>query len=708
MKRIVPLLALAVALAACAPKIAPEDARPHVDHAGDPATSMRPTRDVYVLLLILDGGRADDIYGAAERGELPNLKEHVFDRGVRVKNAVTVFPSVTTCGHQAFITGLLPGHAGITGLDWFDRSSGRVTDYLSWDLLEIKKDMLSKTRPRHADELFTQPDNLLDDLKGIPRAAIYESFHMDVPDRWPYSPLSKPLVYMLKQDHHAVTRDAADAIEALYTRPADQIPRFVMATFLGHDIAQHHHGSGSEEMRAEMAYEDKRFGDIVARMKAAGIWDKTYVVLTSDHGQHPTGEYVSIPRLLRDVGLRPRGFYSARVNTFASQIAITSANIYLNKGDWRDAVTLEDLRSFPRGDGKRIDLISGLVKHPAIELAIVPEAPDRVHVLAEGKHATITRRSFQGTEYFAYDVDLEGGDPLGYSEDAATRDWVGDGRFHSADDWGHASAETQHPDALLQLTQLFDGDRAGDVVITAKTGWHFRPRDYRSSHGGITRDDMRVPLVLGGPDVARGEIDFARTIDVYPTLRRIFGMKVSTERVDGRPLDEALPFVNEELRVAADGRRKDHFAALAALESLLSPGDALGAPAEDPAELFRELKDMDYAAFSAAFRSDVERDAALRREAAEQKRQADERVRELKRMVKEDGHDDYNDGVSGERRELKRVTEQSFILERTLTRLDARLARASRLQQVLDLVRVAGDVDELRHLFVMAQRPAFP
>ena len=115
MKRIALLLALAALTTGCPAHVPPS--------APAPIAGATPSakRDVYVLLLILDGGRADTVYQAVDDGMLPNLKNYIFDRGVRVKDAIAVFPSVTTSGHQSFITGLLPGHSGITGLDWFDR-----------------------------------------------------------------------------------------------------------------------------------------------------------------------------------------------------------------------------------------------------------------------------------------------------------------------------------------------------------------------------------------------------------------------------------------------------------------------------------------------------------------------------------------------------------------------------------------------------------
>lgn len=682
-----------------------------------PDPGKEPVRDVYVLLLILDGARADVVYGAAAAGKLPNMQKHIFERGSKVRTAITTFPSVTTSGHQSFLTGLFPGHSGITGLDWFDRSSGRVTDYLTFDVLAIREDLLNKTGPNHPDELFAQPDNLMDDLEDLPRGAVYEPFHMDIPGASPTHPFFRPAWYFITHDSTGLTMDASARIKVLYDRPADEIPRFTMATFLGHDVAQHHFGTASKELEKELAIEDREVGEIVELMKKAGIWEKTYIVLGSDHGQHRTGKFVSIPKLLRDAGLRPRGFYAANVNTFASQIAITSANIYLNKGkDWRNPVTLDDLRSFPNADGDRIDLVGTIAENKAIEFALVPEPPDVVHVLASGgRHGVLTRRSFEGVDYMSYAV-VAGTDPLRYAELPALAPWVNDGRFHAADDWGNATADSLYPDAPTQLLQLFDGDRAGDIVVTAREGYHFRLRGYESSHGGMGREDMVVPLVISGPDVARGvDIPFARTADVYPTLRRIFGMKVNPSRIDGRPLDELLPWLPDSQRVpprtaltAERAAREDYFAALAALESLLAPIDGTGAAARDPATLFAELKATDYATFSRKLDEELARDTQLRLEVKEMRGQLDLDVHELNIAIRDNGHDVYNDGMFGERKRLKRNRERVYILTRTLARLDSRLGRASRLRQVLDLVRISNDVDELKRLYAAAQkRPAF-
>ena len=150
-----------------------------------------------------------------------------------------------------------------------------------------------------------------------------------------------------------------------------------------------------------------------------------------------------------------------------------------------------------------------------------------------------------------------------------------------------------------------------------------------------------------------------------------------------------------------------YFTALAALEALLAAEDTSGAPAHDPAELFSELKRVDTAVFAASLAAEIGRDATLRREVTLMRDSLGLRVKSLDRTVTTEGRDGYNDEVYGERHELTKDRERSYILARTLDRLDARLARGARLARVLDLVRIAHDVEELRSLYAAARAPAF-
>jgi predicted AlkP superfamily pyrophosphatase or phosphodiesterase len=66
-----------------------------------------------ILFLIVDAGRADVSYDMIRNGELPNIKEHIYDRGTHVENALVAFPTLTLALHPTIMTGYYPGHHGI-------------------------------------------------------------------------------------------------------------------------------------------------------------------------------------------------------------------------------------------------------------------------------------------------------------------------------------------------------------------------------------------------------------------------------------------------------------------------------------------------------------------------------------------------------------------------------------------------------------------
>lgn len=78
------------------------------------------------------------------------------------------------------------------------------------------------------------------------------------------------------------------------------------------------------------------------------------------------------------------------------------------------------------------------------------------------------------------------------------------------------------------------------VVVTLKQGsvWG----DYATGiHGSPYDDDTHVPLVFYGPGVAAGKhAEFARVVDLAPTLAALLGVK-PTEEIDGHPLRGVAP-----------------------------------------------------------------------------------------------------------------------------------------------------------------------
>ena len=97
------------------------------------------------------------------------------------------------------------------------------------------------------------------------------------------------------------------------------------------------------------------------------------------------------------------------------------------------------------------------------------------------------------------------------------------------------SLDSDYPDAAVQILQLFESPRTGDVVVSSKPGYDLRAThenpEHRGSHGSLHRDHMLVPLLVS----RKTRRDHARTADVFPTILRHMGLRVP-DGVDGEAL----------------------------------------------------------------------------------------------------------------------------------------------------------------------------
>ncbi len=94
---------------------------------------------------------------------------------------------------------------------------------------------------------------------------------------------------------------------------------------------------------------------------------------------------------------------------------------------------------------------------------------------------------------------------------------------------------TDYPDALLQINQLFDSPRAGDIVVSANPGYDLRAKhenpEHCSSHGSLHRDHMIVPIAIN-TEISK---DYIRTVDLFPTVLELLGYELPAN-LDGKSL----------------------------------------------------------------------------------------------------------------------------------------------------------------------------
>jgi predicted AlkP superfamily pyrophosphatase or phosphodiesterase len=83
----------------------------------------------------------------------------------------------------------------------------------------------------------------------------------------------------------------------------------------------------------------------------------------------------------------------------------------------------------------------------------------------------------------------------------------------------------------------YKSGRSGDLVFVFKPGWMLASSG--TTHGSASRDDQRVPILLMGAGIRRGEFSASATpADIAPTLAALCG--VTLPQAEGRPLREAI------------------------------------------------------------------------------------------------------------------------------------------------------------------------
>ncbi|MBC8233787.1 alkaline phosphatase family protein [bacterium] len=532
---------------------------------GSLASAAAQERENYVILLIVDAGRADVFYNAIRSGELPNIKEHIYDRGTHVENALVAFPTLTLALHPTIMTGYYPGHHGIISNVWFDRKTRTKRDYPApgVDILRYPKDLEKYT-------IF----ELLSDIKtaaifeNCNRGATYKKLPAFVTIKLSVrGQLEKiiPLSYM------GVDTMAAEATIDMIRKPAKKRPRLIVTWFFANDKLSHGYGPESSEADVGRKNLDKQIGRIVQALEKKQIYDRTTFILTADHGQSATTKHWNIGKFIADdLGIDVKEKYNLMDKYITEfDIAISPlqdfggleeldelvqahkrilkperyeavvcasgnsfAQIYMaykdekNNTHWDKKPPLSLLRDYPVRQG-RIDLIDKFRRLEAVDFLCVQDTPGKIHIFSKDGESVIKRKS----DEYAYSV-VNGIDPLGYKDDNLCSHLVDSG-FHSADEWLEHTCDALRPNGPEAISQVFDSDKCGDILISAAQDWEICEDYYphKGDHGRLIREDVRVPLIIGGYGIKKGSLKYARITDVCPTILEILGYRYDSKFV---------------------------------------------------------------------------------------------------------------------------------------------------------------------------------
>ena len=444
------------------------------------------------IFIMADGARADVFSELLQKGELPNISKYIVEGGT-YREAVTVFPSTTGPAYTPYIFGKYPGRCNLPGIRWFDRNAyqdkrlsfDRFRSYIGLETYFMNSDVSKDFKT--VFEIFPRSINIFNELsRGI-------NLKND-------KTLFSKLYYKVKS-HFTDKSDEVDLVaERILLQSLKQFPDYIYTVFLGIDTYSHINHPFHQKVIDSYRRIDNTLGLLAKSLEREGRLDETLLIISSDHGLTQTHSHFDSLEFMSHQGYKT--FYYPNVFkhfTDAEAACLISgnamANIYVKSEDgWGRKSTFEELSN----------LVESFVERPEVDV---------VAGLDENGHARVKSTNGEATAW----LDSEGlvnykkikEDPFNYN---------GMPKKMSLDEALIHSYNTEYPDALLQIIQLLESPRTGDLVLSAAHGYDLRARhenpEHRSSHGALFRDHMIVPFVIN----AKLEKEFIRTVDIFPTV----------------------------------------------------------------------------------------------------------------------------------------------------------------------------------------------
>ncbi len=457
------------------------------------------TSFAHVIQFVLDGADTRTLKELLDRGDLPNISEHVVQKG-GFYEAVSCFPSTTGPSFTPFVTGCFPGTCNVPAARWFDRSisSARVLtlnrfrDYLGWGAYAMDFDLSKSVRTvfeysRRAVNIF----GIVNRGCGIIRDPAFFRLHS--------------LFGSSRRDTDLTELEdvAFQWFEDATWRDAD----YVFYSFPSVDVA------GDDNSSVYRRFDDV-VGRAVALLKEHGKYDNTAILITSDHGHGTFERSFDLTRALEK--LMPTLRYPAKLRQWEDADAIplvsgtSMAHLYLRKGaQWDEKYLFEEIET--------AGITGALFDHPEIGIIAGRSAGGGINVLSRKGRAHIVEDADGRITYI-----MNGGDPFGYQDIPQT--------IYPAKAL-ELTAASEHPDGIMQLLQLFRSPRTGDLVISASRGATLGDRVHRAArtHGSLLREHLMVPFLSNIPV----ETKHLRTADAFALILDIFGIEAE-HKIDGR------------------------------------------------------------------------------------------------------------------------------------------------------------------------------
>ncbi len=506
-----------------------------------------------VMVFLVDGVNPDIFAEMLEGGELPAIKKYFIDRGLYCPRALANLPSVTLANETSVVTGVFPGHHGVTGINWFDRNR------LIW------RDYTTIAQKNTLDGDYTTP-TLYERLTGRTTVSVFYQAHRGATkfyENW--TSAGPPFFFGWFEFVDRLTLYRLGQMMTI-ARTRREFPAFVMVYQLATDFRAYAEGVSSEAYRNALRHTDRQLGRVLADMDRAGLLETIHIALISDHSLMDVTQHLSLHDLLSGWGLNvadarlwERTPFESRLACYRKYNCVLYGSgdrywaINLRKpsrdGDgtvtgyhrWTVRPGVSDLKSYPIAEAMKErfgkgpdaaaegDLLEALIWQKGVDAIAYAVGPDRVRIRRHRGEVEFHQPGGRGGPIRITHTD--GSDPLGWKGKLPVDVLAGE-KALSPRAWLEATLATEFPDLPAQLIAYFRADRAGDIVVFAAPGWDFAGKN-RAGHGGLRPTDCLVPMAIAGPGLPRGTVPAARTVDLVPTVLKLLGRPVP-EGLDGQ------------------------------------------------------------------------------------------------------------------------------------------------------------------------------
>lgn len=446
-----------------------------------------------------------------EKGDLPNISKHLAERGGAYE-AVSSFPATTGPSQVAYVTGCHPGTCDIPGVRWFDRkvpesrilTMNRFRDYLGWGAYAMDYDLSKSVRTVY--EYSKQAVNIFGLVNrgcGLVRDPAFFRMH----SRFHQAKRSSDLEAADEAAFHwfsSAVRRETDFI--LYSFPP--------MAFAGLEDAS--------EIRHSYLTLDKYIGRAADLLKEKGMYDNAVMMLVSDGclGERKNifniNEFMDSRWKLCPAKHRTNKWQES--NAVVLNSGTSMCHIYLRlKESWNEGSFFEEVE----GTG----IVGSLLEKDGVDFIAGRSVDGGIMVQSRRGKAHILEDAGGRVTYI-----VKGRDPFGYEKiDQVTNSE----RILSQ------TFDSNYPDGIIQLLQIFRSERTGDLIVSAKNDTSLVRDDEiwqrTVTCGSLSSVHSKVP-VISSHNLLKTNI---RSVDLLPTALTSLGIDIA-HSTDGRSVIEAV------------------------------------------------------------------------------------------------------------------------------------------------------------------------